>query len=40
MNSNATAQSATQEMLNINKDIAEIEEKMRKLPQEAKKYFK
>lgn len=40
MNSNATAQSATQEMLNINKDIAEIQEKMNKLPQEAKKYFK
>lgn len=40
MNSNATAQSATQEMLNINKDIAEIEEKMNNLPKEAKKYFK
>jgi hypothetical protein len=40
MNSNQTAQTATQEMLNINKDIAEIQEKMNKLPQEAKKAFK
>jgi hypothetical protein len=40
MNSNQTAQTATQEMLNINKDIAEIQEKMANLPNEAKKYFK
>ena len=40
MNSNQTAQTATQEMLNINKDIAEIQEKMNNLPQEAKKAFK
>ena len=40
MASNQTATTATQEMLNINKDIAEIQEKMNKLPQEASKAFK
>jgi len=38
--SSQTAQSATQEMLNINKDIAEIQAKMENLPNEAKKAFK
>lgn len=40
LSNSQTATTATQEMLNINKDIAEIEEKMRKLPQEARKAFK
>lgn len=40
MASNATATSATQEMLNINKDIAEYEQKLKDLPSEAKKAFK
>lgn len=40
LSSSQTATTATQEMLNINKDIAEIEEKINKLPQEAKKAFK
>jgi hypothetical protein len=38
--SSQTAQSATQEMLNINKDIAEIQAKMENLPNEEKKAFK
>lgn len=38
--SSQTAQTATQEMLNINKDIAEIQSKMENLPNEAKKAFK
>lgn len=40
LESSQTAQTATQEMLNIKKDIAEIEEKMTNLPNEAKKVFK
>ena len=35
-----TAQTATQEMLNIKNQIAEIEERMANLPNEAKKVFK
>lgn len=38
--SSQTAQSATQEMLNINKDIAEIQTQMNNLPKEAQKAFK
>ena len=38
--SSQTAQSATQEMLNINKDIAEIQTQMNNLPKEAQKVFK
>lgn len=34
------ANSATQEMLNINSQIAEIQEKMNNLPNEARKQFK
>lgn len=40
LESSQTAQTATQEMLNIKKDIAEIEERMANLPNEAKKVFK
>ena len=40
LSTSQTATTATQEMLNINKDIADIEEKMNNLPKEAKKYFK
>lgn len=38
--SSQTAQSVTQEMLNINKDIAEIQTQMNNLPKEAQKAFK
>jgi len=38
--SSQTAQSVTQEMMNINKDIAEIQERMNNLPKEAQKAFK
>lgn len=40
MSSSGTAQSATQEMLNLNSQMADLQEKMDKLPQEAKKAFK
>ena len=40
LSSSQTASTATQEMLNINKDMAEIQEKMNNLPNEARKYFK
>lgn len=38
--SNQVASSATQEMLNINNDIAELEERLENLPKEAKSHFK
>lgn len=37
---NQTATTATQEMLNLKRDIAELEEKMANLPKEAQKAFK
>lgn len=40
MSSSGTAQSATQEMLNLNSQMTDLQEKMDKLPQEAKKAFK
>lgn len=40
MASNQVANSATQEMLNINKDIAEWQKKIDNLAQEAKAAFK
>jgi hypothetical protein len=38
--SSQTAQTATQEMININTQIADIQERMQNLPNEAKKVFK
>lgn len=40
LTSNQVANSATQEMLNLNKDIAELEERLENLPKEAKSHFK
>lgn len=40
LSSSGTAQTATQEMLNLNSQMAELEEKMNNLPKEASKYFK
>lgn len=40
LNNSQTAQTATQEMLNIQKDIADLEEKIANLPNDAKRAFK